>query len=65
MGKGGVGEKLRKRSDRLDNIIKVFSSPKSCNFTKLLDIGCGDGEISTILKNALDIKEVNGLDINE
>jgi len=47
-------------SDRLEKVLSVF---RGHHFNRMLDIGCGDGSFSLLLKNFSD--EVYGIDISE
>lgn len=48
-------------SDRLDKVLTIFSRYK---FSRILDIGCGDGKFSLFPKQAAQAQEVCGVDIS-
>lgn len=55
-----------KEYDRLEHrqkkVLEIFSN---YNFNRILDVGCGDGNYSLLLKDASNAKEVYGIDITE
>lgn len=48
--------------ERCKKVLKIFSEHKS---NRILDIGCGDGNFSDLLKKACRANEVCGVDISE
>mgnify|MGYP000008674665 CR=1 FL=1 len=48
--------------DRHKKVLDIFSRYK---FEKILDVGCGDGNFSVLLKEACKAKEVYGIEISE
>lgn len=48
--------------DRHKKVLDIFSRYQ---FDKILDVGCGDGNFSTLLKRACNPKEVYGIEISE
>lgn len=56
------GKPCYNANPRVEKVIKIFSEHK---FNRILDIGCGDGSLSTILKNVSSAKEVYGVGISE
>jgi len=48
--------------DRHEKVSEVFSTHR---FERILDVGCGDGNFSSLLKRACRAKEVYGIDISE
>jgi ubiquinone/menaquinone biosynthesis C-methylase UbiE len=59
-------EPTPKKGDELDyrrkKVINIFSRYK---FDRILDIGCGDGNFSVLLKEACKAREVYGIEISE
>lgn len=53
------GEKLE---DRHRKVLEIFSGQQ---FDRILDVGCGDGNFSVLLKEACKAKEVYGIEISE
>lgn len=49
------------RADRYKKVLKIFSK-YNCN--KILDIGCGDGSFSILLKEACNAMEVYGIELS-
>ncbi len=47
--------------DRLNKVLRIFANH---NFHRILDIGCGDGNFSLLLKEASQAEEVYGVDIS-
>ena len=47
--------------DRLNKVLQIFANH---NFHRILDIGCGDGNFSLLLKEASRAEEVYGVDIS-
>lgn len=48
--------------DRLKKVLQIFSNHE---FDKILDVGCGDGNFSVLLREACGAKEVYGIEISE
>jgi len=48
--------------DRQKKVIDIFSHRE---FERILDVGCGDGNFSVLLKEACKAKEVYGIEISE
>jgi len=53
--------KKEELSDRLDKVLKIFAN---YNFRRILDIGCGDGNFSLLLKMSTQAEEIFGVDIS-
>lgn len=51
-----------KLTDRHIKVLKIFSKYR---FNRILDVGCGDGNFSVLLKEACSAKEVYGIEISE
>lgn len=47
---------------RLKKVIEIFSNH---SFERILDVGCGDGNFSVLLKKACRAKEVYGIEISK
>lgn len=55
-------KEIYKLGPRHKKVIEIFSRYR---FQRLLDIGCGDGNFSILLKRLCSLKEVYGIDISE
>lgn len=53
----------KRNSERVSHLLKVFRPTRKVN--SFLDIGCGNGEITTEIAKALQIKHVYGADVYE
>lgn len=51
-------------NDRLKKVIKNISKYNDDTVDIFLDVGCGDGDFTMLLKKVLDVKEVYGIDIS-
>ena len=56
--------KTIEHNDRLKKIIRNLSKYNDDTVDRLLDVGCGDGDFTMLLKKVLDVKEVYGIDIS-
>lgn len=57
---------MKNLKDRHERVIEVFSTyGQNYNFEKILDVGCGGGAFSLILKQELNARELYGIDISE
>jgi methionine biosynthesis protein MetW len=59
---GIIPRKADELKDRYRKVLKIFSRYK---FDRILDVGCGDGNFSVLLKEACKAKEVYGIEISE
>jgi len=59
---GITTKNLHELSDGHRKVLNIFSK---CKFEKILDVGCGDGNFSVLLKEACNAKEVYGIEISE
>ena len=57
-----VGITQRENEDRHKKVLKFFSKYR---FSTILDVGCGDGNFSILLKEACGAREVYGIEISE
>jgi methionine biosynthesis protein MetW len=53
--------KKEELSDRLNKVLEIFANH---NFCRILDIGCGDGNFSLLLKMSTHAEDVYGVDIS-
>ena len=59
---GITPKEYKQLEDRHKKVLKIFSKHK---LEKILDVGCGDGNFSILLKEACKAKEVYGIEISE
>ena len=59
---GITTKNIHELSDGHRKVLNIFSK---CEFEKILDVGCGDGNFSVLLKEACNAKEVYGIEISE
>lgn len=59
---GLTSKEINMLGDRHKRVVEVFSK---YNFERILDIGCGDGNFSILLKKICGAKEVYGIEISE
>jgi len=59
---GVTPKDFEKLEDRYKKVLKIFSKYR---FERILDVGCGDGNFSVLLKEASKAKEVYGIEISE
>lgn len=59
---GLTQKEYEKLEDRHKKVLEIFSKYK---FNKILDVGCGDGNFSVLLKEACDAEEAYGVEISE
>lgn len=58
---GITSKEIEERGDRHKKVIDEFSKH---NFNRILDVGCGDGNFSILLKEVCKAKEVYGIEIS-
>ena len=59
---GRTPDNIKGLEDRQKKVLEIFSHYE---FERILDIGCGDGNFSVLLKEACKAKEVYGIEISE
>ncbi len=59
---GGTPKRYAELGDMHKRVLGIFSKYK---FDRVLDVGCGDGNFSILLKDASNAKEVYGIEISE
>ncbi|MCL0089688.1 methyltransferase domain-containing protein, partial [Dehalococcoidia bacterium] len=59
---GGTPKRYAELGDMHKRVLEIFSKYK---FDRILDVGCGDGNFSILLKDASNAKEVYGIEISE
>jgi len=58
---GTTPKEYEQFEDRYKKVLEYFSK---CRFERILDVGCGDGNFSVLLKRACGAKEVYGVEIS-
>jgi len=59
---GITSKEYSELEDRYRKVLTIFSKYK---FERVLDIGCGDGNFSSLLKETCEAKEVHGIEVSE
>jgi ubiquinone/menaquinone biosynthesis C-methylase UbiE len=59
---GITPKEYEKLEDRHKKVLEMFSRHK---FDRILDVGCGDGNFSTLIGKACNAKEIYGIEISE